>query len=354
MMRILFLFSGAANRAHVLEEVMRGENADTALRGANHLPGADFLDVEAAVRAMLPHWAYWFLPWQMRSVLLLPRILAYDVVLSQDDLPLGYIVSQFSRLRRRKTKWISIAINTSILLRRHKHHVVRLRLLKAFWKSFAKIACLSRQQLEDLANAGVPRAKLVFVPFGVDADFYGIVAAEPGEDLILSVGRDLGRDYLTLLAAARRSDCPFVIVAAHKNLPADTLLPSNVTVQYNLPAKEVRSLYARACVVVVPSKRADVPDGSDCSGQTVILDAMAAGRPVIATERPWIADYFTQGEDLFIVSAGDDAALAAAIELLRQDTAMRKRLACSGHAKVQRQYTTRVLAQALYALAREG
>ncbi len=345
--KTLFLFSGATNRRRALEEIARGENADTALRGMNHIKGAEFIDVEESVRSTVPDWLYKRLPWQARSIVLLQRIRTYDAVIAQDDLLLGYLASLLSRFSRKKTRWYYIAINSSVLIHRHKKHPVRLWLLKTFWKSFSKIICLSHAQLEDFAKLGIARDKLVFVPFGVDADFYASVGATHDEGIIVSVGRDLGRDYPTLLAAAQLSKHPFVIVAAHKNLPDDTPLPENVTVHYNLPAREVRALYERARLVVIASKEGSVPEGSDCSGQTVILDALAAGRPVIATDRAWIHDYFTIGKEILTVSPGKPGELARAIERVWRDDALRARIARAGQEKVQGNYTTRAFARSL-------
>lgn len=206
---------------------------------------------------------------------------------------------------------------------------------------------MSHEQIEDFARIGVPRECLFFVPFGVDVDFYASVGDSDEEEFVVSVGRDLGRDYGTLLEAAKESDHPFVIVAAHKNLPGDMPLPPNVTVRHNLPLAEVRDLYARARVVVIASKDAEVSEGTDCSGQTVILDALAAGRPVVATERPWIKEYFTPSEELLVVPPHNPRALAAAIELLWQDRGEREHLAHAGRAKVRVAYTTKTLAMAL-------
>ncbi len=345
--RILFLFSGAANRQRIMEEAARGENADTALRGANHIAGAEFIDVEATVRGMVPAWFYRLLPWQARSIVLYPRMFVYDVIIAQDDLLLGYFVSMSARLLRKKTRWFCIVVNSSVLIRRHAAHSVRLFMLKTFWRSYSRIICLSHEQLDDLARIGIPREQLVFVPFGVDADFYAAAEEAHEEDFILSVGRDLGRDYPTLLETAKRSNRTFVIVAAHKNLSADTLLPPNVSVRYDLSLTEVRALYSRAKMVVIVSKDAVVPEGSDCSGQTVILDAMAAGKAVIATERSWIRDYFTPGKELVVVAPHDPDALASAIDRLDGDAQERARVASSGRAKVRQAYTTKAFAAAL-------
>lgn len=346
-LRTLFLFSGAANRQRIVEEIACGENADTALRGANHIPEAEFIDVEATVRGMVPAWLYRLLPWQARSVVLYPRMFAYDAVIAQDDLLLGYLVTMSARFFRTKTRWFCIVVNSSVLIRRHATHPLRLFALKSFWKSYARIICLSNEQLEDLVQIGIPREQLVFVPFGIDTDFYSTTEVANGGDYILSVGRDLGRDYQTLLEAAKRSTHPFIIVAAYKNLLQDTPLPVNVTVRYDLTLTEVRELYVRARMVVIASKELDALEGSDCSGQTVILDAMAAGRAVVTTERSWLKDYFTLGEDLVAVPSHDPESLAIEIERLWDSRADRERIAIAGRTRVQKNYTTKLFAEAL-------
>ena len=43
--------------------------------------------------------------------------------------------------------------------------------------------------------------------------------------------------------------------------------------------------------MVLPTRREGYRYGADCSGQTVLLDAMAMGRPVVASERSTLSDY---------------------------------------------------------------
>lgn len=331
--RIAFLFTSP--RDELISRVQMGQDADTALRGWNHIPGSDYFMV---------------FPKSIRSLLFIPRLLRYDFVITQDNLLLGYIVSLCARIFRLKTRWLYVAMNSSTIMRRHTSHSIRLFLFKKFWASYARIICLSREQLEDFARLGIPREHLVFVPFGVDANFFQPTDASREENLIVSVGRDAGRDYSTLFKAAERTDYPFVVVAGQKNIPSNMSVPANVSVLFNRSLIEIRELYARAQFVVVASKDVNVPDGSDCSGQTVILDALAAGKAIIATHRPWITDYFVPGQDLVVVEPNDPEALASAIDSLSSDAERRKRLAKSGHAKVTAHYTTTTFTKALLSL----
>jgi glycosyltransferase involved in cell wall biosynthesis len=333
MSRVAFLFT--SSRDESIAKAQRGQEADTALRGFNYIPGAQHFTVA---------------PKSMRSIVFISRLLHYDFVVAQDNLLLGYVVSLCARAFRFKTQWFYVAINSSTLMRRFANHRIRLFLLKKFWASYARIICLSFEQLEDFVRLGITRDHLTFVPFGVDVRFFQSAKAVPEEALVVSVGRDMGRDYATLFAAAQRSEYRFTVVAAPKNILPELKVPANVSVLYNRSLLEIRDLYTRARLVVVASKSDDIPDGSDCSGQTVILDALAAGKAVIATRRSWISDYFVPGQDLIVVEPNDPDALAQAIDSLWHDSAKRARIAASGHDKVAAHYTTKTFADALCAI----
>lgn len=328
--RIVFLFTSP--REEIIARVLAGRDADTALRGLNHISDSEYFIVT---------------PKKIRSLLFVPRLLRYDFVIAQDNLLLGYIVSMCAHVFRLKTRWLYTAINSSTLMRRHAIHPVRLFLLKKFWASYFRIICISSEQRDDFIRIGIPRDRLVFVPFGVDAHFFQPTDMSREENIIVSVGRDAGRDYATFFKAAEQIYYACIVVAGHKNIPPGMEIPSNVSVLYNRSYTEIRDLYARAQLVVIVSKDEQVPDGSDCSGQTVILDALAAGKTVIATHRSWINDYFIPDKDLVVVEPNNPEALVQAINSLSHDVEKRKRIAASGHAKVAAQYTTETFAKSL-------
>lgn len=331
--RVAFLFTSP--RDELISRVQTGQDADTALHGLNHLPGAEYFIV---------------FPKSIRSAVFIPRLLRYDFVITQDNLLVGYIVSLCARIFHLKTRWLYVAMTSSTLMRRHAAHPIRLFLLKKFWASYSRIICLSSKQLDDFIRMGIPRTHLVFIPFGVDAQFFKPTETSHEEDIIVSVGRDAGRDYTTLFKAAECANHAFVAVASQRNIPPNIQIPPNVSIRYNRSSIEVRDLYARARLIVIASKDASVPDGSDCSGQTVILDALAAGKAVIATHRSWIADYFIPDQDLVVVPPNDPQAIARAIDSLWHDAERRKHLAASGHGKVVAHYTTKNFAETLLGL----
>ncbi len=68
----------------------------------------------------------------------------------------------------------------------------------------------------------------------------------------------------------------------------------------------------------------------------VPLEAMACGRPVVATATGGAAEYLRDGENCLIVPVDDPQSLAAAVQRLAADEALRAGLVAGGHATAAR------------------
>jgi glycosyltransferase involved in cell wall biosynthesis len=107
----------------------------------------------------------------------------------------------------------------------------------------------------------------------------------------------------------------------------------------------LRALYGRAAVVAVATR-----GNLHVSGITTILEAMALGRPVIATATPGMEDYVEPGVTGLLVPPGDPAALAAAIGTLLDDTAQAEALGTAAQVRVQEQNSSQAQASRLAAI----
>jgi len=144
-----------------------------------------------------------------------------------------------------------------------------------------RIALHARRQYEiAIEDLGVPPERLEFVPYQVDTDFW---CPQPvsEERLICSAGLEF-RDYPVLMQAVNGLDVRVVIGAAshwsrRKSHLAAAEQQPNVEVG-SFDYHGLRDLYARAMVVVVPLEEVDFQ-----AGITTILEAMAMGKPVVAT-----------------------------------------------------------------------
>src|SRR5205823_2086102 len=94
------------------------------------------------------------------------------------------------------------------------------------------------------------------------------------------------------------------------------------------PQHEIRECLATGTVFVLPSMID--PDGGMDNLPTVIMEAMAAGLPVVSTAIGGIPEMVIQNETGFLVPPGDVVALTDAIERLFDDIGLARRLAERG------------------------
>jgi glycosyltransferase involved in cell wall biosynthesis len=101
-----------------------------------------------------------------------------------------------------------------------------------------------------------------------------------------------------------------------------------VTLQCS-PRELLVAVYAAADAVVFPVRWAE-PWG------LVPLEAMAVGRPVVATATGGAAEYLRHEHNCLVFEPGDARALGAAVTRLRDDAALRSQLRAGGVATVAR------------------
>lgn len=92
----------------------------------------------------------------------------------------------------------------------------------------------------------------------------------------------------------------------------------------------------RADVVVAPS--VPTADGRREGIPVALMEAMAAGVPVVASRLSGIPELVRDGESGLLAPPGDVAALAAAIRRLHDDPALRRSLGMAGRAAVERDF----------------
>jgi phosphatidylinositol alpha 1,6-mannosyltransferase len=98
-----------------------------------------------------------------------------------------------------------------------------------------------------------------------------------------------------------------------------------------VPHDELQRLYARAAVVACPSRR----EGFG----VVCLEAMAHGRPVVATSVGGLRDLVVEEETGIVVPPRDPEALRRALQRLLADPDLRRRLGAAGRRKAQERFS---------------
>ena len=167
--------------------------------------------------------------------------------------------------------------------------------------------------------------KFTFLPLGIELSNH-----RPASDdhYIFSGGRS-NRDYATLAKAAAGLDCKVKIAAQRFNV-ADIDLPDNVETFFNVYGENFSRLMAGASIVVIPLERAD-----ESSGQLVLLNAMAFGKPIIITRSRGVQDYIRDGENVITVPRQNAFALRTELENLLNSAEERERLGSAAREAVQ-------------------
>ncbi|PIV75441.1 MAG: colanic acid biosynthesis glycosyltransferase WcaL [Rhodobacteraceae bacterium CG17_big_fil_post_rev_8_21_14_2_50_65_11] len=109
---------------------------------------------------------------------------------------------------------------------------------------------------------------------------------------------------------------------------------------------EVADLLASHDALVLPSFAEGVP--------VVLMEALAAGLPVIATAVGGVGELVKDGETGCLIAPGDAAALCDAILRMFGDAAMRARMGAAGRARIEAGFTARDEAARLATLFQAG
>jgi glycosyltransferase involved in cell wall biosynthesis len=113
-----------------------------------------------------------------------------------------------------------------------------------------------------------------------------------------------------------------------RSLAAELQLNGLVEFVGVLGREPLAALYGEADAFCLPSERDGVP--------MALLEAMAAGLPVVATGVGGIGDLVVDGETGVLVAPGDPPALAAALASLAGSEDLRHRLGAAARARVER------------------
>jgi phosphatidylinositol alpha-mannosyltransferase len=174
------------------------------------------------------------------------------------------------------------------------------------------------------------------IPNGVDVSrFQSAVAAQIGAESeaglkLLFVGRlDARKGFNTAveafrIASAKRADLRLIVAgdgphkSAVESLPA--AMRARVLMLGAVPNAEIPAYYAACDLYLGPAV------GGESFG-IVLLESMAAGLPLVASDIPGYREVVTDGLQGLLVPAGDPSAFATAIERILGDPGLAGRLA---------------------------
>jgi glycosyltransferase involved in cell wall biosynthesis len=274
----------------------------------------------------------------LQTLTMAPRLVRSDAVLAMFESE-GHLLALARALRlplSRRPPMVVISCWLSSVLPTVGQ--TRLAWYRRMYQTVDGIVVFSTNQLEPLARMlGVDAHLVRYVPFGVDSDWFAPRSAGTDDGFVLVVGRDRGRDWPTLLAAARTTGLPTKIACRPSDI-AGLAVPENVDLLGYVDVESYRSLLHRARLSVVATSDVPYP-----SGQTVALESMAAAKATVATRTPSLVDYLDDGVNALTVPVGDPQALANAITEAFEDAALRDRLGSGARAAVEQSFNARAM-----------
>lgn len=235
---------------------------------------------------------------------------------------------------------------------------VKTRLFLAIERFLARfttrIIAISPAQAEDLVEQFriCERGRVRIIPLGLELDRFQpdrIQRLRPGfreeigageQSVVAIVGRlvPIKRHDLFLEAAARLQRagrrCVFVVVGGGPEEPRLRRLSAELgissTVCFLGWRQDLERIYAGADVVALTSDNEGTP--------VCLIEALAAGRPVAATDVGGVRDVLRGGELGLLVPSGDADAFAAALARLLDEPGLREELGREGAAVAPRMY----------------
>jgi glycosyltransferase involved in cell wall biosynthesis len=195
--------------------------------------------------------------------------------------------------------------------------------LAALQREAALFICVSEFIRDRLLARGFPPEKLIVHRYGVELAPEPAEPAAPDSPYLLFAGRFVEKKGIGILIESMRRlagegrDVKLLLVGdgsiAGELRRAAADLP-NVRFPGWLPNPELRALMRGALAVCVPSVEAESGDAEGLPN--VVLEAMAAGAPVVATRHAGIGEAVEDDRTGLLVPPSDAAALAAALRRL--------------------------------------
>jgi glycosyltransferase involved in cell wall biosynthesis len=235
------------------------------------------------------------------------------------------------------------------------------RLDRYLLRFFNGVAAVSRSVAEQVGHAGT-RHKVHVIPNGVPTHGGGIESKLADQirvrDRIVvgTVGRlsaEKGASVLIEAASKLCSDFPRAFFVVVGDGPLRSSLEARVcelglTGQFLFVGErsDLNQIYRSFDVYVLPSFQEGMP--------MALLEAMAAGLPVVATKVGGVPDVVCDGSVGTLVEPGDPNALARGIRDLLSDQIRRELLGSNGRRRVEEQFSAAVMARSYVELYQEA
>ncbi|HEU4617532.1 MAG TPA: glycosyltransferase family 4 protein [Gammaproteobacteria bacterium] len=223
---------------------------------------------------------------------------------------------------------------------------------------YAAVVAISRAVERALLHAGVPRERVRLVPSGVDTERFRPDASArarlraafslPGDSFVAGVVAQLiprkGHGMLLDLLPDVAARHPRFVVICFGRGPGSERLAREIAAR-RLERRVVLAGFRDDLPALLPGLDALLHPATAEGLGVAVLEALAAGVPVAASAVGGIVDVIEPGAHGLLVPHDDRAAWIEAIDSIVCDSALRTRLAASGRARVEAEFSARRMAE---------
>jgi starch synthase len=300
-----------------------------------HLPS-----ISKGVRKYIYSQPHFYSP---KNVLLVPRLLRQlftfkpDVIHFQGMHPWFSLVLPWLKLRG----YHLVTTFHDVKLHLGEGGFQRFLFLTSFWKKYSEEVFVHGQKIKELLQESYPANRIHVIPIGehnVAPLKKYLRSLKEEKDLILFFGRIYrykGLEYLIRAEPLITKEAPgvkIIIAGTGEDLEKYRRLMINTKnfIVYNhfVSFKEETELFERCSLVVLPY--------IDASQSGVVPVAYAFKKAVVVTDVGSLPEVVDDGITGYVVTAGDEVALAEAVIKLLKDDALRKEMGEKGYQKLKR------------------
>jgi glycosyltransferase involved in cell wall biosynthesis len=289
------------------------------------------------------------LAYLVQSLEVMPRLCRCDCVVSMSIM--GSVVSAFlRRLRRQKATWTLIIISNGLMPLDSWLSRQLVNLAAFLMIGTSKLICFTSAE-QSFWQERLGRGRVAFTPYPVNIDLYTPVS--DSGNYIVAAGR-VGRDFSTLMEAVRDLGVETIVIfGVDMRKKAEDWdfghIPQNIKLYYEIPAPIARQIMARSLFVVLPLR-----DPLRPVGVVNVVEAMALGKPVIATKTVGIVDYLRDGETGLFVKPSDYNDLMKKIGSLLRDPEEIARLGRNARLIAMSSFDEKIFAHRLTKIVKES
>jgi glycosyltransferase involved in cell wall biosynthesis len=315
-MKLLYLYSNY--RADRLERVKKGTFSDNQFYGLLRLPKYGVQSTYGEIEQHFPLKVCAFLRKHILGIHLahIPifwTFFRYDVIFHVNSFTSQLLFILFGF---RKPKWVLYDYSLVGLLGETK--TIKQKLLAYIIRHTAGIITLSKVEADRLVEKfPLLEGKVEFIRYGCDTEYFK-PRNLPEQHVILTVGYDPGRDYATLFEATKDLGVKVVVTKSHRTKSMPAVLPAHVEVRAFTDA-ELLEQYSVSKKIVIPlDTRGGINDAMGCS---TLVEAMAMGKAVVASQTFTLESYIANGINGVTVPQRNVGEMKNAIsDLLSNDT----------------------------------